>query len=325
MNEQGFYEEGKDILIFDKISRNARLIAYQNESGEKLLQKTLIPWYFEKLSFDQRIEEARKVNKITKYFREGLMNHSFPVIPKYEFYITEQGFPVHIMDYVGDDLAKIIIQNDESKEAHVITEKLISAIKGIFWQKEPWIYAPDLKVNNFCFNDQGEIIFVDIYPPYCILPNGEFFVFHPNPTDENLIEEEKKRKFTLLGAIRRMRFFYLKLTNDYLEETFEKCLYRNLPSHLVSEAMKTIEDLPDKIILNLKGKRLKHYILDLPSNEDTIREVAARLIPRSNKSRLELLRQIFGFSSKFADSEFIGEREQRFNKAKELLLKTMNL
>ena len=312
-----FFPKGKvKRRIKEFVSRYAKIIIYEDEEGT-WVQKLLLPWYFKEFSNDIiRRSKAKEINDVTLFLKNGLRYLEFPVVRGYRVHITQNGYPVHLAPYKGDD-CEILLKENPKMAAEVIAKMVIS-VKGLLTQQEPWQFSPDLRISNFCLDDEGTVFF-DVFPPLCRTPRGDYWVNYPNPEKE-FIESEISRKFTLFGAIRRLRFFFVSSGKVEWEEIFEEQLLKNLPIHVAYKIKNSLDSLPDKVVQDLSRSKLERYIKNLPRDEDIIREVAARIVPNNLYNRKEVLSMIFRLSSKYPDSELTDTWENRFGKAKILLL-----
>ncbi len=308
-------------IIFQTRSRMAELIGYKDSKGT-WVEKRPCPWDLEPLSAQERRAQCSLINSLTSHFKNGLMHQRMPLPSTYEFRQTSDGYPVHLISYEGRNCVQELVSCPS--DSQYLIGLIIQAIRGILEQEEPWQFTPDMRPDNFAINGNRSVIFVDIFPPLCRDSTGVYWVHYPNPSDTAIIEREKTRKFSLVGAVRRLRFFLMWIHAE-LEEILERQLRLNLPESLAKRIISEYEMLPDKVLVGMSAPDRRKYICLIPDNqEDVIRELSVRLVPESNE-RTSILNTIFRLSSAYTDSDERGSQPERFTRAKEILIQAAGL
>lgn len=232
-------------------------------------------------------QNALWVNETSMYFRRKLHELGVPLAEPYTCIETE-GKAIQCSPYVGLDLEKVF-QKGEATTATL--EKLLVAISGVLRQKVREV-GIDARLSNFCLGPGKEVYYVDTFPPL-VKYEGEFIVHFPNPTDEEVIEQELRRKFDPLGILRRLRFSILAQDAEITEQDILVATRSVMGDTFGTQAenlFKTFLDHKDTT------QALEEISLDDP---DAIRELALRFMPPKGDARKKYFSVVFDLSSHF--------------------------
>lgn len=254
--------------------------------------------------------ELRELNQVTEKFRVVLRDVGVPVPELYEFHEVPNGGSSdvwHIVSYAGEDLLAQLINSPD--RAQQIVTSVLAAIEGVLYQTER-TFGIDPRLSNF-----GDTYF-DLFPPLIVL-SGVPYVHYPNPSDPQLIERELDRKFTPEGMVRRLRF-ELMVHNPEWDQLLLETVHRLYREPLRSRLTGYLAQLPDNRVDPESKDRSQ--IRDLihrciaTDDIDSLREIAAKIIPASN-GRLVMMNDVFHLTSHFhSSSRYPTSRAERLEK-----------
>lgn len=279
-------------------SRYATVCCYE-EDGKRWVRKVLVPH----INLGQSAEE---LNRISMVFRKLLKDRNVPLAEPYTF-DEDDGHAVQLSSFVGDDLQKVAGAGGFNR---AVFERLIGLLAGILSDSSELV-GIDARISNFCLSENGDIVYVDTFPPLLFF-EGRYIVHFPNPTDPKIVELERFRKFNRLGILRRLRFSLLEqsvgISDDEIISTVRGCI----SSALATEVAEYFKTFPDRM-------PLESFLAQMSlSDPDGIREVALCMASSLGDRRPWFLNEIFELSSNFCPRPL--SQEQRLTCIRDLLM-----
>ncbi len=287
--EKLFGHEAVEVL-WSIDSRSARILGVREARGPMVVK--MPGWRtLEVLSPDERLAGANTMNRATTAFHTRLMDLGV-TLPNFYQMSEVNGFPVHLSSDHGEDCAQIVRRDQGQLQG--ILEKIVRNLNGVFERGNAQI-GIDARLSNFALSQDGEIIYIDIFPPL-IYFEGQYFVHFPNPTVLEEVSIEIDRKFKPLGILRRLRFDLLAV-NPAWHECFFQTLDMVENIHLRANLKVRFQNLPDQLVGQMSRQERHDLLKSLPFGDvDSCREIAAQLIPMG-ELRDPVMNQVFAATS----------------------------
>lgn len=261
-------------------------------------------WIEKMISTDNtETQNPKWVNEVSECFRQKLIFNKVPLASPYLFEEREN-YSIQTSPYVGPDVEKFFYLNRlDKKNKLLIVEKIIAAMSGVLFQGSNPEVGIDPRLSNFCVNNDGDIYYVDTFPPL-VKYNGGYVVHFPNPVSPEIIAKEIIRKFNSYGIIRRFRFSILEQDYSLTERDILLAIKNVLGKNFSDDVENYFLSLPREISRELDA--------------DTIREIAiSKAVSKFGKQRELFLTEIFELSSSFGALKL--SKEEKFSRIVELL------
>lgn len=302
--EQLFGHQAVEVLWIVN-SRSARIVGVREARGPWVVK--MPGWQtLEILSEVDRQAGSATMNQATAEFHSRLaaLGVRLP-----DFYQIQEifSFPVHLSSDHGEDCAAVVRRTHE--ELASITRKIVRSLNGVFEHGQNKV-GVDARLSNFALAQDGEIIYIDIFPPL-VYHDDQYFVHFPNPTDQEEVDTEIERKFKPFGILRRLRFDLLAINPNWSGIFFEAL--DEVDSLILRQELKDrFQSLPDQRVRQMDKQQRIDLLNGLPFGDvDTYREIAAQLIPVS-EVRGQVMAQVFAATSFVGVSD--AERRARWEK-----------
>lgn len=291
MNVLGQLFGHRSIEVLWRIDARSATILGVREAGGPWVVKMPGWRILEVLSPDKRLASAVAMNRATAAFREQLTKLGV-TLPNFYHMQEVNGFPVHLSSDHGEDCAQMV-RRDNSQLKTILT-KIVSSLGGVFERGHDQI-GIDARLSNYALSPDGQIVYIDIFPPLVYF-EGQYFVHFPNPTTPEEVIVEINRKFKPFGILRRLRFELLSV-NPTWHDSFFQALDAVDDFGLRADLQQRFQNLPDQRV----GQMSKRERLDLLWNlsfgdVDSYREIAAQVIPL-DQVREQVMVQMFDATS----------------------------
>jgi len=271
-------------------ARSATILGVREAGGPWVVK--MPGWrILEVLSPDQRLASAVTMNRATVAFREQLTNLGV-ALPNLYHMQEVNGFPVHLSSDHGEDCAQIV-RRDRAQLSSILT-KIVSSLNGVFERGNCQI-GIDARLSNYALSPDGQIVYIDIFPPLVNF-EGRYFVHFPNPTTPEEVGVEINRKFKPFGILRRLRFELLSV-NPTWHGSFFLALDAVDNFHLREDLKQGFQNLPDQRVGQMSKQERLDLLNGLPFGDvDSYREIAAQVIPL-DQVREQIMVQMFDATS----------------------------
>lgn len=287
--EQLFGHQAVEVLWIVN-SRSARIVGVREARGPWVVK--MPGWHtLEVLSDQGRHAGAVTMNQATTAFHARLTELGVH-LPNFYHMQEIAGFPVHLSSDHGEDCAAIVRRDHE--ELASIVRKIVKNLNGVFEHGQSNV-GIDARLSNFALAQDGEIIYIDIFPPL-VYHDDRYFVHFPNPTNPEEVATEIERKFKPFGILRRLRFDLLAVNPDW-GDAFFQALDEVDNLALRQELKARFQSLPDQLVRQMDRQQRVELLEGLPFGDvDAYREIAAQLIPVS-EVRGPVMTQVFAATS----------------------------
>lgn len=283
-----------------------------SDARPRFLVKNILPWRLRETSEAVGRLIIAEINGSTLEYIRLLTALGVPVCPNYECHDAD-GCAIHVFPYIGEDLQRVLERR--CCEPEPLIRKVLAAIMGVLFQGSGQV-GIDPQLSNFCLDDRGEVVYVDVFPALCRY-QGRMYVHYPNPTQQSILNKETERKFRPFGILRRLRFSLMSidLTFEYVAMS---CIRDVLGNEPFAEMQTAFSELPDHQVLHHPPERVRSIIEDITLMEtDVAREMALRLVPEG-PTRKDIMEEVFDLSSSFSSRDV--DPDVRLTRLKGLLL-----
>jgi len=303
---------GRSIDIqWEKDSNCAHLVGFKI-NDTRLVAKIPALLLLSGLDFQERLAQAKLINKATKSFLRLLAFYDVPLPSKYYCVLSKEGYAVHFMSDEGTDCAALVQREPEQLPA--VLKAILTVLQNSLSITTPEI-GIDARLSNFAFNGHGAVYF-DVFPPLFV-DDGHHMVHYPNPQDPKVIQLEVERKFQPFGILRRLRFDLLAVDPGWETSFFEALSVLEEP--LKTEIISKFKALPDGSVATLSTEeRLRLLDNILATDVDTMREVAAKLVTLRGEERQSFMQEVFVCTS-LAITTDPAEHEARLARYRQLV------
>ena len=295
-----------DTPIWSQRSTYSVILCTQNGDGPTVI-KMPVPWRLRDLDGNQRVQLAQWLNETTSTFLERLSARGVLLPRSYETELVD-GYSVHLISYEGEDNATIVQRHP--RELPALLREMLKSIRPVLLSGEQAV-GLDARLGNFSGG-----IYIDVFPPL-VQYQDSHLVHFPNPSDPEIVAQEVDRKFSPFGILRRLRFDLIALDPDL------ECIFFSALDYFEEPFRSAMRDafasLPDAKIPSLTRFERAQLTEGIPANEvDTLREVAAKLIPLRGRERSAVLDEVFYTTSRSITTSF-SEHDERISRFREIL------